>query len=285
MSAQAHDLPLDGTRGEPLPIRPSDHQGAFLLIYADALDDLERVRIATANRARALNDDKGMSDTPEAARMFGLVNALADLEHKAELELKRGLRNHPLGAWVKAATGIGEKQGGRLLAAIGDPYWHSQQDRPRTVSELWAYCGYHVLRSGLGPIDTHGSCAGADPSSRPDHLRVKTQSGHVGVAPSRRRGQRANWNAVAKMRAFLVAESCMKQMDSPYRKVYEAGREKYADAVHPVECRRCGPSGNPAQVGSPLSAGHQHARALRLTAKEILRDLWTESKRLHETAS
>lgn len=84
------------------------------------------------------------------------------------------------------------------------------------------------------------------------------------------------------MRAYLVAESCIKQADSPYRKVYEEGRERYAEAVHAVECNRCGPKGKPAQPGSPLSAGHQHARAMRLVMKEILRCLWLEAKRIHE---
>ena len=57
--------------------------------------------------------------------------------------------------------------------------------------------------------------------------------------------------------------------------------DEYADAVHAAECKRCGPKGKPAQPGSPLSAAHQHARAIRLIAKAILRDLWTESERLH----
>jgi hypothetical protein len=31
------------------------------------------------------------------------------------------MRAHPLGPWVKRTTGVGEKTGARLLAAIGDP--------------------------------------------------------------------------------------------------------------------------------------------------------------------
>ena len=235
--------------------------GVALTIYADALDDLERSRIATQNRVRALVQVKGMDGTKEHARMQGIVDALALLEHQSALLLQGAMRKHPLGEWVKNTNGIGLKQGARLLAAIGDPYWHVREDRPRTVSELWAYCGYHVVQ----PLrDTHNNSDGVVPSdgAGPGHKKSGTHRPLAGVAPSRRKGQQANWNTTARMRAFLVAESCMKQRESPYRAVYDAGRAKYA------EC--------------DISDGHKHARALRLVAKAVLRDLWLESKRLHE---
>lgn len=259
----------------PLPIPRSAQADALLLVLADALDDLERTRIANENRARALADAKGMGGTQAHDQITGLVDALRTLEHGAELALKRALRQHPLGPWVKATVGVGEKQGARLLAAIGDP-----ADR-RTVSQLWAYCGYHVLRSDHCCSETQTTAVGSDTSSSDlGHTTAETHATPAGVAPTRRKGQRANWNATAKMRAFLIAGSCVKQSASPYRPVYDAGRAKYADAVHVVECRRCGPAGRPAPAGSPLSAGHQHARALRLVAKAVLRDLWVEARRL-----
>lgn len=82
------------------------------------------------------------------------------------------------------------------------------------------------------------------------------------------------------MRAHLVAKSIVKA-GGPYREVYDRGRVKYADAVHQVECRRCAPKGHPAPVGSPLSEGHKYARAVRLIAKAVLKDLWREARRLH----
>lgn len=230
----------------------------FLALAADVLDDLERVRIANENRLRQLTrteedsdgEERGFGlteDHPDVARLAALVKALADAEHQAELNLKRQLRKHPLGPWVKQARGVGEKQAARLLASIGDPYFNDLHNRPRLVSELWSYCGY-------------GDAA----------------------AQVRRRGEKANWSANAKMRAYLVAVSIVKA-GGPYREVYDAARVKYADAVHPLECKRCGPAGKPAQPGSPISAGHQHARALRMVAKAVLKDLWREAKRLHES--
>jgi hypothetical protein len=287
----------------------------LLALAADVLDDLERVRIANENRLRQLTRDEtdadgkergfGLTlDHPDVKRLAALVRALkcerkaaaekhrgCCLEHDAELNLKRQLRAHPLGPWVKQARGVGEKQAARLLTSIGDPYIRPeiQRDdgtveptRPRRVSELWSYCGYHVLRTGHGSGATHDRGAGSGHTGgSPDHGTADAQGVGVGVAATRARGQRANWSADAKMRAHLVAVSIVKA-GGPYRDVYDTARTKYDDATHHTECKRCGPSGKPAQPGSPISAGHQHARALRAVAKEVLKDLWREAKRLHE---
>ncbi|WP_130291689.1 hypothetical protein [Pseudonocardia sediminis] len=264
----------------------------LLALAADVLDDLERVRIANENRLRQLTRDEADADGeergfgltldhPDVKRLDALVAALAKAEHDAELNLKRQLRQHPLGPWVKQARGVGEKQAARLLASIGDPYWNDLHQRPRTVSELWAYAGYHVLSARPTTYDAQvrsasGVSTGGGPSQAPSDL----QRSDAGVAASRARGQRANWSADAKMRAHLVAVSIVKA-GGPYREVYDEGRAKYADAVHQVECKRCGPAGKPALPGSLISAGHQHARALRLVAKAVLKDLWREARRLH----
>lgn len=270
----------------------ADSNAPLLALLADALDDIERTRIANENRLRQLTRDETDSDgeergfgltldQPQVAALADVVEALGKLEHQATLNLQRAVRKHPLGPWVKATVGVGEKQGARLIAAIGDPYWNTLHDRPRLVSELWAYCGLHVLPAVQGFCATQESPGGGGKQGNPGQSTADTQCTAAGVAPTRARGQRANWSTVAKTRAYLVAESCIKQARSPYRTVYDDGRTKYADAVHAAPCRRCGPAGKPANTGSPLSAGHQHARAMRLVMKEILRDLWAESKRLH----
>lgn len=268
----------------------------LLALAADVLDDLERVRIANENRLRQLTrteeDSDGLErgfglpvDHPDVKRLASLVEGLATAEHQAELNLRRQLRQHPLGPWVKQARGVGEKQAARLLASIGDPYINTLHNRPRTVSELWAYAGYHVLPAGQGLfVAQQRDASGALTGGNPDHQPRDAQSVLVGVAATRARGQRANWSATAKMRAHLVAVSIVKA-GGPYRETYDKARAKYDGALHQAECKRCGPSGKPAPAGSPLSAGHQHARALRAVAKEILRDLWREAKRLHEEAA
>lgn len=218
-----------------------EYVDAMLLLASDSLDDIERTRIAAGNRLAAL-DRKGIQDGNALTGATGLHTALLELEHQATLNLQRTVREHYLGTWIRRTVGIGEKQGGRLIGALGNPRWNYAEQRARRgPAELWAYCGYHVID---------------------------------GAAPARRRGQRANWNGNAKMRAFLCAESAIKQAHSPFRSVYDAARRKHEDAVHQGPCVRCGPAGHPAATETPLSAGHQHARRLREVAKEILKDMY-----------
>lgn len=288
-----HDSTPIGGAPVLAPTPWADSNAPLLALLADVLDDLEHTRIANENRLRQLTrtetdsdgEERGFGltlDQPQVAALADVVEALGKLEHQSTLNLQRALRKHPLGPWVKATIGVGEKQGARLIAAIGDPYWNTLHDRPRLVSELWAYCGLHVHPAAQSPPDTQGLCGGGGKQGDPGHVAGDTRKGPAGVAPTRARGQRANWSTVAKTRAYLIAESCIKQARSPYRAVYDDGRKKYTDTIHAAPCRRCGPSGKPAETGTPLSAGHQHARAMRLVMKEILRDLWRESKRLHE---
>lgn len=191
----------------------------LLALLADNLDDLERTWIANENRLRQLTRDEPDSDgiergfgltedNPVVAQLAAVVQSLKALEHGATLALQRRLRDHPLGPWVKRTRGVGPKQGARLIAAIGDPYWHDEtsnedgtvrhQAGPRTVSELWAYCGYR-------------------PGQR------------------RRKGQKSNWSVDAKMRAHLVAEMCVrlgKATDTAYYQKYR-GRRDHTAIAHP----------------------------------------------------
>lgn len=249
-----HPQPKRGPRRGPIL------SSGYLMLLSDSLDDIEALRIATENRVRSLTRSIEDSDgevrglgldarSPEVASAMAMLDSLKALEHQTTLSLQRELRKSPLIGWVKRSKGVGEKQAARLLAVIGDPYWNGLHDRPRTVSELWAYAGYSVVG---------------------------------GEAQRRRKGQLSNWSDKAKSRAFLMAQSCVKALGGDYRAVYDAAREQYAEAVHATPCVRCGPAGKPAEAGSPLSAGHQHARALRRVSKEILRDLWIEARAVHE---
>lgn len=192
---------------------------SLLLVYADTLDDLERTRIATENRLRSLRQIKGLAASPEADQLEGLLAGVARLEHTATLNLRRAMRAHPLGAWVKGTVGVGEKQAARLLAAIGDPAARTN------VAKLWAYCGFHVVD---------------------------------GKRPRRARGEQSSWSNTAKMRARLIAESCIKQLHSPYRAVYDRERAKWADR--------------------DTTDLHKHNHALSVVAKDVLKDLWVAAK-------
>lgn len=243
-----------------------------LLMAAATVDDLEKARIAAENRYRQMiriepDEDGvirgfGLDDShPAVAAQAAIAEGLGRLEADAIRQLQRAMRSHPLGPWIKATPGLGEKQGARLLAAVGDPYWNTLHDRPRTVSELWAYCGLHVVAVDHAGVDDQLNYGdGDDPSSR---RGCDAQNLRGGMAARRRKGQRANWSTEAKMRAYLCAVSCIKQAASPYRAVYLARREHTA-VTHPE-----------------WTPGHSHNDGLRVASKAILKDLWRQSALLH----
>ncbi|WP_141576186.1 hypothetical protein [Actinomadura sp. WMMA1423] len=297
----------------------------FLSLLADIVDDLEAVRMANRNRFGQLTRKEADKDgimrglgldlmNPYVQRVAEVLAEIESAEKRSVKALEALMRKHPLGPWVKSQRGLGEKQVARLLGVIGDPYIRPElvhEDdtvepaRPRTVSELWAYCGYHVLPARHTTVDTQGYDAGGSKTGHPDQPCGDAHSRGVGVAPKRQKGKRANWSTTAKTRTYLVAESTIKTLRkpcvadkelgyathldgcvcSPFRVIYDHAKAKYADAVHQVPCPRCGPSGKPAEPGTPLSDGHKHARAMRAVSKEILKELWRASKHLHEAAA
>lgn len=266
-----------------------------LALAADILDDLERTKLANQNRLRQLTRSEADADGeergfgldeshPDVARLSALVQMLADAEHQATLNLQRVMRKHPLGPWVKAQKGIGDKQAARLLAKIGDPSVNAATGQFRTVSALWAYCGLHVIsptghtRSDAHVSDAGGgsSSAGGDPSQAPSDAHQAP----AGVAARRQKGTKANWSQDAKMRAWLIIASCIKQLDprckrdgvaehvdgcgcSPYRIVVDERRQHTA-ATHPE-----------------WTPGHSLNDGMRIACKRLLRDLWREARRIH----
>lgn len=236
----------------PLLVSPT------LGIAADVLDDVEHVRCANENRVRQLTDttERGFGldhDHPSVAEIQTLVDSLKDVEARAIKDLERQMKKHPLGGpWVKETVGVGAKQGARVLAVIRDPAWHDRENRPRTFGELVAYCGLHVVE---------------------------------GAAPRRARGQRSNWNESARKRLWLIAAKSIMFSSSPYRPIYDEAKAKHAEALHTVACVRCGGKASPAAVGTELSAGHRHGRALRAVMRAILHDVYDRAVKLHEEAS
>lgn len=247
--------------------QPDSPSGGFLAdptlyVLAESVDDLENVRKASENRLRQLTRSTADSDgetrghgLPEDSQTVQRLRLTLDLLGQAEVQavrnLERQMAAHPLGPWVKAQNGLGLKTIARLLSAVGDPYWNTLHDRPRTVSELWAYCGLAV---------------------------------HDGKAQRRAKGQKANWSDAAKMRAWNCVQPIIKNARSPYRAVYDAARAASAGSVYDERYAGRILNGKPIVVGQPISDGHLHARAIRVVMKAILRDLWVESKKIHDAA-
>ena len=235
-------------------------------VLAATLDDLERQRIQTVNRIGAA--ERALGDA--LPHLHVVSDSLERIEHQTKLLLNRAWRRHYLAPWAAEQKGVGP-QVARLIALTGAPslrgvgHWEGEGPErrwivdsyePRTVSQLWAYCG-------------HG-----DPSRRKAAGMSQAELFALG-------------NPDAKMRVHLIAATCMRAKGtngttrSRYRDVYDARRELTAGRLHATECKRCGPSGHPAKEGSPWSDAHALADALRIVGKEFLKDLWIEDSRLH----
>lgn len=224
-------------------------------LLSETLSDLEEVRIRMENRLRSLtmltSEEDGTlhgfgmdADEPMVQEYVKYVANMQEVEKQSIKVIQKALKNSPLGAFVASQKGLGEKTVARLLGSIGDPYWHTVEDRPRRVGELWAYCG----------MDVRG-----------------------GKAPRRTKGTQSNWNSEARKRVWLIAKSVEKQSSGKYRTIYDTSKLQYSMNPHTQDCAQC-----KAKAGEPLKPGHAQARALRKVAKEVLKDLWLESRKMHE---
>jgi hypothetical protein len=291
----------------------------YLMYKAQIVDDLERARIASENRLRLMTRSEADSDGeergwglavdhPEVVMLAAFVESIKALEKEAVANLQKAMRRHPMWSrWGQHARGIGEKQLARLLAQIGDPYVNVRAQTTRRVSSLWAYCGLHVVFIDQSDTDTPTTTVDEEQSSPAvDRTALDTQHGvvggagstpgqgdgadqtvtdgrpdTVGTAPRRRRGQRANWSTLAKVRAYLIAESTVKQRDrqcedghveactcSPYRLVYDR-RRAHTAVTHGSDTER------------PWTKGHSQNDALRIVSKAILKDLWKAARDWH----
>lgn len=229
-----------------------------LRTFAELFDDAQRARIAAGNRVLA-------TGRPETFAAH--FEAMKRTEDACALMLARCYRRvvpAPIRQWQQDTPGIGEPLLARLLGHLGHPviatphHWEGKgADRvlvagepyERTVAQLWQYCG-------------HG-----DPARRITKGMTADELAAIG---SPRLKMLVHLNAVACMKCVGTARS----RRSPYRDVYEARRLDTADRAHAASCVRCGPSGKPAAEGSPWSAAHQLADALRIMGKELLRDLY-----------
>ncbi len=166
----------------------------LILFAADLLNDIEGARTALGNRIGALTRpvEKGGKGQPVTAKEVAALSFLFDQVAATEAHAVRlvvgEMRRHSLHPWVKAQRGLGDKQVARFLATIGDPYIRADTGEPRTVSQLWALCGLHVLHPGQPCADTQWILAGVDSSGGSDRFPSGTHVSSVAAADSAREG-------------------------------------------------------------------------------------------------
>lgn len=282
-----------------------------LRILAESFEDAQRARISCTNRM----ERGGVPADFFVSELAALASAENVVRLALVRRYRRLVRSelHGVDEWQRAEFGIGEHLLARLLGHLGHPrvaspyHWEGEgasrkliPDLPyaRTLAQLRAYCGHgdptrrprrgmtaeeafalgnprckmlvHLLAEATikcRPIEQPLTMvAAAGTSSRPPIDRTSTRS-----SPA----DEIELPAPAHRTAALQTTGGLRRT---FRSVYDARRVATADRVHVGDCVRCGPSGKPATVGSPWSAAHQHADALRVVGKEILADLWQAAR-------
>lgn len=234
----------------------------MLFTLAQTLQDYETLRIAEEHRLRIFSmpsdvpDEDGVcrgfgyaEDSDEVQVVKGLIDPLKELEHRTVLSLQKRMRVNPIWPYFKDVKGVGEKTLARLMACIGDPYLRPLDDgsyEPRTVNQLWAYCGMHTIANKDGEI----------------------------VAAKRMKGVQANWNTEAKTRLFLLSQNLLRQ---GIRK--DADGNQYATTSYGQLYldRRA----HTAVTRSEWTPGHGLNDALRIMGKELLKQLWRAAREVH----
>ena len=234
----------------------------MLFTLAQTLQEYETLRIAEEHRLRIFSTPSDVPDEDGVCRGFGyaedsnevqvvkgLIDPLKDLEHRTVLSLQKRMRVNPIWPYFKDVKGVGEKTLARLMACIGDPYLRPLDDgsyEPRTVSQLWAYCGMHTMPNKDGEI----------------------------IAAKRMKGVQANWNTEAKTRLFLLSQNLLRQgirkdKDGNQYAVTEYGQLYLDRRAHTAVTH---PEWNP---------GHGLNDALRIMGKELLKQLWRAAREIH----
>lgn len=279
-----------------------------LRVWSEMFEDAQRARIACTNRA----ERGGVDPTIYTDQLAALADAEHKIALAMRKSFRRVAPD--LHAWMLDTPGVGEHLLARLLGCVGHPrhatpyHWEGEgskrvliADEPyeRTVGQFWSYCGHgdpsRKKRKGMTAEEAFAlgnprakmivhllaeSCmknVGSPATAISHSIRTPLDAADqvsqpmAGAIPSEFAAARTSDD---EAREFTQPRSQPPRRRSPYRDTYDAARAQYVDRTHATECVRCGPSGKPALIDSPWSAAHQHAAALRLTGKEILRDLW-----------
>ena len=245
---------------------PAGQSESHIRILADTVDDVEKMRIALANRIRFLEEDVDY--------LTGPLEGAEKIEGLAVKGLEKTMKEHPLFPWIQGRKGIGSKSFGRFLGTLTSAggktedgeeippsgityYYQALEDQPvekveRTVSKLWAYCGF-------------------DPNRKKE------------------KGKKAKWNHLAKMRLYVIADAAYQKRcttcQEQGRELREAGIKGWAPPPAGCTCTEDGyferASYDAARIAwqdRDTTDKHRHNHALRVTCKEFLKDLYNEAK-------
>jgi hypothetical protein len=162
--------------------------GSALRALVDLRDrQLQKARIQFGNRLRAIQ--RGADPSLEAQRevLRRYAEAFAELEHAADTDIARLVRDHPLYPQLAQLKGIGPLLAAKFVAMVPDI------ESFTTVSKFWRFCGYAV-------IDGHAERLVA--------------------------GEKAHFSRRMKAVCYLLGVSFLRS-NSPYRQAYDRARAYY----------------------------------------------------------
>lgn len=111
---------------------------SLLRALVDHRETLQRERIKWSNRVNAVANGADEVNPQDMALAQKWAEIYVKLEHAADLEIGRVVKQHPMMEQLRAVRGVGPTLGAKLLAMI-------DISRSETASQLWRYCGYAVI--------------------------------------------------------------------------------------------------------------------------------------------
>lgn len=230
-----------------------------LRVWSSMLTDAQHARISIGNRIGSATVDGALFD--------GHVDTLKAAERGIALGMKRAMRTTVgpnVRAWQQTTPGIGEHLLARLLGdtlhpAIAWPHhWEgtgadrvlvAEEPYLRGLYQWWSYCGMgdagRRKRAGM----TADEAASLGRPSAKMLARLLAEASMKAGAHGKRKG-----SCVDDGEGLLHAPGCGCHR---YRLVYDETKARHVESV---------------------TKGHAHNRALRIVAKEILRDLWIAAR-------
>lgn len=231
-----------------------------LRVFAECFNDAQQSRISLGNRIGGAARHN-VAVPPDAVEPVLAVASRSEAEWKrALLAAYRRDVPAPIRAWQERHPGIGPHSVARLLGQLGHPVLafphHRDPDGElvggepflRNVGKLWAYCGYGdpTLRRRRGMPAADAAAMG--------NQQIKPIVWFLAVSAMRQTNPgRTASDTQRRSAGDGPPVPALERVG--YRWVYDEGRARYA-------------------TREGWTLGHQHAAALRLTAKAILRDLW-----------
>lgn len=169
------------------------------------------------------------------------TGGVKETEEQAKKMLKTYVEAEPIwNIYLSNVKGMGYVLAANLIKSVG------YCEKADTVSQLWAFCGYHVVN---------------------------------GKAPKREKGKMLGFNLELKTMVWKISDSLMKGNKGYYRGIYDSEKEKQLNRVYSKGVLNEKYNGYD-EDSTQLSKGHAHMRALRKMVKHFLSHYWECSREI-----